>query len=353
METLELPRPMRGWTTSVLALAAAALLPRMLLQLLTRVQERFSDRMPQVLCILLDGFARPVALMLRVLLIAVALLALPERPQQLWPVAAKLMQTLLVLTACWGGWRCAPICHLLLRSAGNHLYVETSQTLVRFFENIFRTLIVMLGGIMTLDLFGVPVSGLLTGASVAGLAVSLAAQSTLSNLIAGVTLVLEHPFGIGDYVVLGQHEGTVEDISFRSTRIRTLDNALITVENATVCSEYIQNVTNRSSRLWEFTIGLTYDTPTDRVQTLCDDLNALLLSSSHVKEAQVFLAGFSDSSIDVKARVYVDTLPLRAFNRLKGEMNLQIMSLMQRDGCEFAFPSASVYLERRDGEAAD
>ena len=353
MEMLELPSPMRSWTMTVLALLGAVVLPRMLLGVLTRVQDRYSQRMPQVLRILLDGFAHPVALMLRVLMIAVAQLALPQRPEQLWPVAAKLMQTLLVLTACWGGWRCAPICRLLLRSAGNHLYVETSQTLVRFFENIFRTLIVMLGGIMTLDLFGVPVSGLLTGASVAGLAVSLAAQSTLSNLIAGVTLVLEHPFGIGDYVVLGQHEGTVEDISFRSTRIRTLDNALITVENATVCSEYIQNVTNRTSRLWVFTLGLTYDTPADKVQTLCDDLQALLLSSSHVKETQVYFAGFSDSSIDVTARVYVDTLPLTAFNRLKGEMNLQIMALMQRDGCAFAFPSASVYLERREGGAPD
>ena len=103
-----------------------------------------------------------------------------------------------------------------------------------------------------LDQLGVPVSGLLTGAGVAGLAVSLAAQSTLSNLIAGVTLVLEHPFGIGDYVVLGSYEGTVEDISFRSTRIRTADNVAITIENSKICSEYIQNCDRRTSRLWAF-----------------------------------------------------------------------------------------------------
>lgn len=89
----------------------------------------------------------------------------------------------------------------------------------RFFENIFRAVVGVVAGIAVLDALGIPVTGLLTGAGVAGIGITLAAQSTMSNLIAGVALVLEHPFGIGDYVILGSYEGTVEDISFRSTRI--------------------------------------------------------------------------------------------------------------------------------------
>ena len=117
-----------------------------------------------------------------------------------------------------------------------------------FLENIFRALVLLFAGIAMLDTMGVPVTGLLTGAGVAGIAISLAAQSTLSNLIAGVALVLEHPFGIGDYIVLGSLEGTVEDISFRSTKFRTLDNVVVSIENSKVASSTSATATSAKSR---------------------------------------------------------------------------------------------------------
>ena len=177
---------------------------------------------------------------------------------------------------------------------------------------------------------------------------SLAAQSTLSNLIAGITLVMERPFGIGDYIVLGSFEGTVEEISFRSTKLRTPDNCLITVENSKVSAEYIQNVTTRNSRLWNFVIGVTYDTPRDRIEALCADLTALCQAEPMVlaDTVQVALIGFGASSIDIDLRMYVTTLGLNDFRALKNRLNLQIMDLMERRGCEFAFPSTSVYLEK-------
>lgn len=172
-------------------------------------------------------------MILRVLLACFAVTLLPfsfvhgEVFSRLLGTASGLLITVFIGL---GSWQAAPVTRLLLHSAENHLDMTTNQTMGRFFENIFHALVVLFTGIAMLDQLGVPVSGLLTGAGVAGLAVSLAAQSTLSNLIAGVTLVLEHPFGIGDYVVLGSYEGTVEDISFRSTRIRTADNVAITIE---------------------------------------------------------------------------------------------------------------------------
>ena len=243
-----------------------------------------------------------------------------------------------------GSWQAAPVTRLLLHSAENHLDMTTNQTMGRFFENIFHALVVLFTGIAMLDQLGVPVSGLLTGAGVAGLAVSLAAQSTLSNLIAGVTLVLEHPFGIGDYVVLGSYEGTVEDISFRSTRIRTADNVAITIENSKICSEYIQNCDRRTSRLWAFTIGLTYDTPRSKIETLCRKLAALLQAHPDVLPdgVSVTLDKFNDSSIDLLCRVYVSRVSLREFLKVKNCLNLQILDLVRAEGCSFAFPTVTV-----------
>ena len=201
---------------------------------------------------------------------------------------------------------------------------------------------------VVLDALGIPVTGLLTGAGVAGIGITLAAQSTMSNLIAGVALVLEHPFGIGDYVILGSYEGTVEDISFRSTRIRTPDHAVITVENSKVCGEYIQNVTDRTNRLWQFTIGVTYDIPREKVETLCADLKELLSADAQISSdaMTVTLNEFSASSMDILVRCYVTAVDYTGYLQLKSRMNLAIMDLMKRDGCDFAFPSTSVYLEK-------
>ena len=248
-----------------------------------------------------------------------------------------------------GCWRAAPVTRLLLRSAQNHLDLETNQTMGHFFENIFHALVGLFAGIAMLDRLGVPVSGLLTGAGVAGLAVSLAAQSTLNSLIAGITLVLERPFGIGDYIVLGDCEGTVEDISFRSTRIRSPDNVAITIENSKITAEYIQNYDRRQSRLWKFTIGLTYDTPRERIEQLTADLTAMLQAQPDVQPDGVTIAldKFNDYSIDLACRVYITKVNLRDFMQVKNTLNLQILDLMQEEGCEFAFPTTTVDLPER------
>lgn len=251
---------------ALLALAAAGA-PEVYKLAARRFLDRAKSHMASWLYILLDSFLTPVAGLFRVLLGAAAVKSLPFELVrdavflQYLNLAADLLVIFYIALGCW---RAAPVTRLLLRSAQNHLDLETNQTMGHFFENIFHALVGLFAGIAMLDRLGVPVSGLLTGAGVAGLAVSLAAQSTLNSLIAGITLVLERPFGIGDYIVLGDCEGTVEDISFRSTRIRSPDNVAITIENSKITAEYIQNYDRRQSRLWKFTIGLTYDTPREK-----------------------------------------------------------------------------------------
>lgn len=327
--------------------ALAAVLPELYKLLARKFLGRIKKHIASWLHILLESYIVPIAMILRVLLACFAVTLLPfsfvhgEVFSRLLGTASGLLVTVFIGL---GSWQAAPVTRLLLHSAENHLDMTTNQTMGRFFENIFHALVVLFTGIAMLDQLGVPVSGLLTGAGVAGLAVSLAAQSTLSNLIAGVTLVLEHPFGIGDYVVLGSYEGTVEDISFRSTRIRTADNVAITIENAKICSEYIQNCDRRTSRLWAFTIGLTYDTPRGKIETLCRKLAALLQAHPDVlpDSVSVTLDKFNDSSIDLLCRVYVSRVSLREFLKVKNCLNLQILDLVRAEGCSFAFPTVTV-----------
>lgn len=335
--------------TAILALAAVfgTRLYRSLIQSLRKKLLRF---MPEWLRILYDGFYGSLVLLLRTFLIYLAVLAfpLPLTPRQTELLAGPVFGAISIALLGLGFWRSEALCGLLLRSAQNRLDLESNKTMTHFFEKIYRAMVVVITILAMLELFGVPVAGLMAGAGVAGLAVSLAAQSTLSNLIAGITLVMERPFGIGDYIVLGSFEGTVEEISFRSTKLRTPDNCQITVENSKVSAEYIQNVTDRNSRLWNFVIGVTYDTSREKIEALCAALTELCKADPDAQPdtVQVCLTNFGASSIDIDVRMYVTALGLADFRAMKNRVNLKIMDLMEKEGCSFAFPSTSVYLEK-------
>lgn len=337
------------WVLAALLVLAATVGTHWFRRLTGFIHRRLGDHTPEWLQILNDGFELPLLLMVRAGLLFLAVLAmpLPIAYATVWTVSFTLLKAVVAALVAWGLWRSASLTRLLLRSAQNHLDLDSNQTMVHFFEKIYRALIAVFTALIILDLFGVPVTGLVTGAGIAGLAVSLAAQSTLSNLLAGITLVMEHPFGIGDYITLGNVEGTVEEISFRSTRLRTADNAVLTLENSKVCAECIQNITDRTSRLWEFTICVKYNTSRAKIEALCADLTALLQEDPQIKpdEVQVVLAAFSASSIDLNARVYATAVSLSDFRALKNRLNLAILDLVAKDGCEFAFPSTSIYME--------
>lgn len=331
--------------------ASAYLLPVLYRRFAKSLLQKLHALMPEVLQILSEAYLEPTTLLLRTFLGYAALHALPVQFAEKFPVYSVLalfFRLCVIFFIGYGAWRAAPMCHLLLRSAENHLDLATNKTMGRFFENIYKVLVVVFAGIAALDQLGVPVSGLLTGAGVAGLAISLAAQSTLSSLIAGITLVLEHPFGIGDYIILSSVEGTVEDISFRSTRIRNLDNVVITIENSKVCAEYIQNANQRTSRLWQFTLGLTYDTTEEQIQRVTQDLTQLLQDQPTVQPngVTVTLDKFNDYSLDILVRVYLTTLPYADYLKERHRLNLLIMQTVKNAGCEFAFPTTTVEMAK-------
>lgn len=331
--------------------ASAYLLPILYRRFANSLLQKLHALMPEVLQILTEAYLEPTTLLLRTFLGYAALHALPVQFAEKFPVYSVLalfFRLCVIFFIGYGAWRAAPMCRLLLRSAENHLDLATNKTMGRFFENIYKVLVVVFAGIAALDQLGVPVTGLLTGAGVAGLAISLAAQSTLSSLIAGITLVLEHPFGIGDYIILSSVEGTVEDISFRSTRIRNADNVVITIENSKVCAEYIQNANQRTSRLWQFTLGLTYDTTEEQIQRVTQDLTQLLQNQPTVQPngVTVTLDKFNDYSLDILVRVYLTTLPYADYLKERHRLNLLIMQTVKNAGCEFAFPTTTVEMAK-------
>ena len=163
-----------------------------------------------------------------------------------------------------------------------------------------------------------------------------------------MVIILDRPFSIGDWIKVGDVEGEVVDINFRSTKVRALDKSIYILTNSTVSSATINNVTLRDRRLYRFTLGVTYDTTRPQLEKLMADLTGLLKASpyTHPETAFVKLTGFGDSSINLLVSAYVRTNSYDTFLQMQNDLNLSIMDIMKADGVEFAFPSTTVYLAK-------
>ncbi len=157
------------------------------------------------------------------------------------------------------------------------------------------------------DELGFPAFSVLAGLGVGGLAVALAAQSTIANLIGSLLIALEKPFRVGQSVRIGGTEGTVEDVGFRSTRIRTPDSSIVSIPSSTVVSSTVENLSVRTRRRQRFVVQIEDDTPRGRLETLMEGIRQLLAGSPHVEHDtyQVRLNNFAESSLEVLVMFYL------------------------------------------------
>ena len=202
--------------------------------------------------------------------------------------------------------------------------------------------------IQILRLLDFNVTALIAGVSIGGLALALAAQDTVKNLIGSAMIFVDRPFQIGDYIISGDFEGSVVQVGFRTTRIQTVDSSIIAVPNGTVANAAIRNLGIRTFRLYNTTLGVTYDTTAEQIEAFMEGLRTIIKEHPNVlEEGQVVkFSQFADSSLNImfRARILVQTYDEEL--QVKEDLNLSILRLATDMGIDFAFPSTSVYIEK-------
>jgi len=201
------------------------------------------------------------------------------------------------------------------------------------------------------DRVGMPLYGIIAGLGVGGLAVALAAQPTIENLIAGVSLVADKAIRIGEYYKYGDAMGTVEAVGIRSTRIRGDDRKLTNIPNAVLAKMPIVNHTRRDQMLIQTVLGLHYDTTPEQLRYVLESLRQLLKGDPRVDSdsARASLVKFGDSSLDVEVFAYVKTTKYLEFLRVREDILLRVMDIIEQSGTAMAFPSQTLYLGRDRG----
>jgi len=221
---------------------------------------------------LLESFARPAARIAWYTGMYLALRSLPWAIPGLPALLLKAYRMMLVFLIGTGFYHASGIAALLLASSSEE--VRTNRTLLTLLDKVYKVAVVVLCGATIAQESGLPVGSVVASAGLIGLTISLAAQDMAKNFFSGVVILLDKPFSIGDWITVGDVEGEVVDINFRSTKVRAVDNSIYILTNSTVSSATINNATLRNKRLYRFTLGVTYDTTRPQLEKLMADLDA-------------------------------------------------------------------------------
>ena len=296
--------------------------------------------------ILLRSFALPAERMVWLTGIYFALASLPWAIAPVPKFLLVVYQMAMTLCICKGLYHASDVATLLLKSCGEE--IRSNKTLLSLLDTTYKVLVVILGVATIAQESGFPIGSIVAGAGLIGLTISLAAQENASNLFSGIVILLDKPFSVGDWITVGDVEGEVIDINFRSTRIRSPDKTVNVITNSKICSATVQNAALRTMRPYKFTLGVTYSTTRPQLEKLMQDLQAMLDASPLTNHGTniVQLANFGDSSINILISAYLLTNVYAEFLQMQNDLNLNIMDIMQADGVDFAFPSTSVYIEK-------
>jgi len=202
------------------------------------------------------------------------------------------------------------------------------------------------------------ITAAIAGLSVGGLALGLAAQDTVANLFGAVAIFIDKPFRIGDRIQLDSVDGVVETIGLRSTRMRNLDGHLITVPNKTMGTATIINITRRPNIKTVMNIGITYDTPTDKVKSALQILEEIYRGHSMTADVWISFNKFADFSLNILVIHWWNSTDYKAYLAGMQEMNLSLKRRFDEQGIGFAFPTQTLYVKqdsewRLDGAPAN
>ena len=236
---------------------------------------------------------------------------------------------------------------------------KISKPLVDWTLKGLKILVIVLGAVAILELWGIRVGPVIAGLGLFGVAVALGAQDLFKNLISGIMILMEKRFTVGDVILVsGEVEGVVEQIGFRSTLVRRFDSTPVMVPNYKFAEQSVTNYTRRHHRRIRWLIGLEYRTSIDQLKNIRDEINNLIEEDDNFAKNQnasfyVRIDSFSDSSIDMLVQTFTVTNEWAEFLKIKENLAVKIIEIVENNEAGFAFPSQSLYVEKLSDEKTE
>jgi MscS family membrane protein len=304
---------------------------------LNRLQRRTDQRPRQVL-------PQPIRLLMMAASIRWLLseVGLSLIARQFWSTMATL------ITICGGVWLLILINRITEQYSRNRRQSRRSSGAASVHRLIRRSIdlvFVFVGFLVMLRYFGISPTAALAGLGVGGIAIALAAQKTLENVVGGVSLILDEAVRVGDVLKVGEVTGTVDDIGLRSIRIRTLDRTMLVIPNGQLANMSLEVISCRDKFWFHPTITLRYETRSSQIASMTDAVRNLLTTHPHIDRDSVRVRFFqlATFSLNVEVFAYVVALDWNQFLRIQEDLLHGIMAIAKQVGVQFAFPSQTTY----------
>jgi MscS family membrane protein len=261
----------------------------------------------------------------------------------------KILKSFIIFEFCWILYRSEIIFDKALKTIFLKKKLDTALNFLPVFNKFIKVTVFILGFLLIIQEWGINIGALITGLGIGGVAVALAAKDTVANFFGSLMILLDTPFKIGDWIQTSNIEGVVEDIGFRSTKIRTFAQALISVPNSQLANDSITNWSKMGKRRITYQLGLKYDSPADKLKECIDKIRLMLENHPDIHKDTIFVYfnEFAESSLNIFLYFFTITTNWKKYLEVREDVNFKIKKIVENSGLEFAFPSTSLYIENQ------
>jgi MscS family membrane protein len=347
----------RQWSTLLAAILVAAALGRILTFILQRISRRMEKRGWTAQLHVFSGLTGPGNLALFTLGLSLGLAQLTLSPL-LRGLSGRILLLLYTVSAFWYAFNLVSALEVVLRRLTARTETTLDDDLVPVIRKALRIFIVVIGALFILqNVFNRDIGAWLAGLGIAGLAVSLAAQDSLKNLFGSLTILFDRPFVVGQRIVFRDCDGTVEDIGFRSTRVRTAEGALVSIPNSLIVNESVNNWALRQNIRRVLDVTITCETPVAKVKQAVEMIKGLLESEEfrgpvhdpdpkvNADPPRVYFDEFNPDSLNIKVYYWYRPADWWSYMEYTERFNLRLMEELEKAGIERAYPTRSMIVK--------
>jgi len=263
------------------------------------------------------------------------------------PLFLKLIRSSIIFVISWGLFNLSSSSSQIFKNVKEKYNLNFDEILIPFLSRALQFIIIAISITIIAQEFDYDVNGFVAGLGLGGLAFALAAQDALSNFFGGIVILTEKPFSIGDWIKTPSVEGTIEEITFRSTKVRTFSQALVTVPNSTLANEPITNWSKMGKRQITFNILINYETPEEKLKKVIEGIKHLLTEHPGVHQETIFVTfdEYNENGLKIFFYFFTKTTNWEEYLNIKEEINYSIMEILERENVSLALPGRKLYIE--------
>lgn len=224
---------------------------------------------------------------------------------------------------------------------------DIEDSMFDFILKIIRVVIYIIAGFIVITALGINLNGLVAGLGIGGVILTLAAQDTAKNIFAGLIVFLDKPFIVGDWIQVDKFEGTVEDITFRSTRVRTFENSLVNIPNAIIANASIINWSKMEKRRYRTNLCIELDTPLEKLEKFKQRVEDMLQTRDAIYDDSIVVKfdNITDNGLNVLISSYTHSVDFNSYLAEKEDINYKIMKILQEENIGLAYDTKTVYMK--------